>query len=130
MSEKFSDSLPAYQWLSDTSQKKIDKVVKKVLDVLDNREDLKEQFKNDFREMYLWALSNPVLLDKLLEGIETRMIEALRRIENEFKAKRIDSLQATIESKAIIKKYTLEELRVLKDSFAFDKKIDELSKKP
>jgi hypothetical protein len=130
MSETYNETLPAFDWLSEVSRKKIDKVVKKVLDVLEKREDLKEQFKNDFREMYLGALSNPVLLDKLLDGIETRMIDALRTIEEGFKSWKLDSIQATVESKNIIKKYTVEELKVLKDSLAFDKKIVELSKKP
>jgi hypothetical protein len=86
MSETYNETLPAFDGLNEASKKKIDKVVKKVLDVLDKREDLKEQFKNDFREMYLGALSNPVLLDKLLDGIESRMIEALKKIEIDYKA--------------------------------------------
>ncbi len=116
MSESYNETLPAFDGLNEASKKKIDKVVKKVLDVLDKREDLKEQFKNDFREMYLGALSNPILLDKLLDGIELRMIEALKKIQKEYADGKIDGILATLQSKETIKKYTTEELKVLKDS--------------
>lgn len=102
--------------LSEASQKKVDTVVQKVLDVLDKKEGLKEQFKTDFREMYLQALSNPVLLNKLLDGIETRMVEALHKIDTEYAQKKIDDIEALLQWKEVIKKYTVESLMVLKDS--------------
>jgi hypothetical protein len=118
MSETYNETLPAFDGLRKASQEKIDKVVRNVLDVLDKREDLKEQFKNDFREMYLGALSNPVLLDRLLDAIENCMIAALQSIELEHKSGKIDSINATLESKKTIKQYTVEALKVMKDSMA------------